>query len=161
MINNRSVQNPYELSFLMKQQLQKKITRIVFFIFFTIVVILFVRNFVLFSFRIQSNTISSLSGDTPDIVFVSPIIRPSNKIFPSSMNIQYGDLVLVNTIRNNELSFFKKLLKNTVSFFTLNKITLYSDHPSTITNASLLRVLKCYYSILSIPPPSPKIHLFI
>lgn len=140
MINNKSVQNPYELSFLMKQQLQKKILTIVFFIVFTVLAIIFTKTFFLFSFTPQSNTVFSVN-EYSDKVFIFPFSNLSNTILPSSIKMRYGDLVLVNNKKITKLPFFKKSIKNIVSFFTLNKIELFSEHPTALSNASLLRVI--------------------
>lgn len=142
MINNKSVQNPYELSYIMKRQLQKRISTLVFFVVFTIAAIFFVKTFLLFSFIPQTNAVFSVT-ENKDRVFVSPFLKPLNTLIPSSVKISHGDLVLVNTSKTKDIGQIKKITKTLVSFFTLNKIELFTEHPRAFSNSSLLRVLAC------------------
>ena len=136
MINNKSVQNPYELSYIMKQQLQKK--SLLFFVIFTIAAI-FCKDLLLFLLFLDK---CCFLLQKIRIGFLLALLKPLNTLIPSSVKISHGDLVLVNTSKTKDIGQIKNH-KNSCFFFTLNKIELFAEHPQAFSNSSLLRVLAC------------------
>ena len=129
--------NIYDYSYQMRRNLQKKISIVLTFIIFLCILVTLTTSFLIYSTFVKSDSMSP-SLDKNSLVFVSPFATPSNPLFADGNSIQRGQVVQLNPLEKNEISFFKKFLDKICLFFTFQKIAPFSDS-SNMTNSSLIR----------------------
>ena len=96
--------NIYDYSYQMRRNLQKKISIVLTFIIFLCILVTLTTSFLIYSTFVKSDSMSP-SLDKNSLVFVSPFATPSNPLFADGNSIQRGQVVQLNPLEKNEISF--------------------------------------------------------
>ena len=102
----------YELSYSMKRDLNRKISKAILFIVLTVLVINLVLHF--FIFPVRQTSVSMLPDFTKNsCIFFTPLKK----------SFERGDVVLLSSNNCENLSFFEKILDSVLSFFSARQFS--------------------------------------
>ena len=128
--------NPYDFSFVLRKQLQKKILNIflIFLVLFLVITLIF--SFFIFPMQIGNN---AMNPEYPNnsLVLVAPC-NFSKPLFFQNYDITRGSVLFVEPQISPDLSVFQKLVNGFCEFFTLRKVSPFKT-VNTITEKPTFR----------------------
>ena len=128
--------NPYDFSFVLKKQLQKKILNIFLVCLFIFILINLILHWIIFPVKVGKSAMNPEFSDN-SLVFVAPC-NFEKPLFFQKYDIARGNVVYFDAEEVNQVSLFKSGLKNFTDFFTARKISVFETE-NTITEKPTLR----------------------
>lgn len=131
--------HPYDYSFAMKKELQRKTLFVILTFFALCIVIQLITIFVIFPVRVET---TAMTPEYPEnsLVFVAPF-SPAKPLFFQRYHIERGSVVYVEPLSGNNASFFKRTLDFIVSFFSFRQASLIEPENEISGVSSLRRVV--------------------
>lgn len=131
--------HPYDYSFALKKEIQRKTLFVILTFFLLCVVIHIITVFIVFPVRVQT------TGMTPEypensLVFVAPY-SPAKPLFFQRYHIQRGSVVYVDPLDDMDISFAKKAFDFIVQFFTFRQASIIKPENEISGVSSLRRVV--------------------
>ena len=117
----------YELSYSMKMDLNRKISKVIMFFVLTVLVINLILNFLIFTIRQTSDSM------LPDFTKNSCIF-----FTPLKKSFERGDVVLLSSNDTENLSFFEQILDSVLSFFSARQFS-YAKREHYMGNQDQIR----------------------
>lgn len=128
--------NPYDFSFVLRKQLQKKILNILLIIVVSFLVITLIFSLFVFPMQVGNN---AMNPEYPNnsLVLVAPC-NFSKPLFFQNYDINRGSVLFVEPQVSPDLSFFQKIVNGFCEFFTLRKFSPFKTE-NTITEKPTFR----------------------
>lgn len=131
--------NPYDFSFSLRKQLQKKIIFVISVVFLILLLMNLVLAFLIFPMRMDSEAMMPGIQEN-SFMFVAPC-RSSLNISLLDRNLERGDVVYVAPADEDSLSVPKKILNAVVAFLSFQQYRPYEPENALTGNSSVRRVV--------------------
>lgn len=131
--------HPYDYSFALKKEIQRKALFVVLIFFLLCVVIQLVTVFLIFPVRVQT---TGMNPEYPEnsLVFVVPY-SPAHPLFFQRYHIQRGSVVYVDPLDDRDVSFVKRAADFIINFFTFRQTGIIKPENEISGVPSLRRVV--------------------
>lgn len=131
--------HPYDYSFALKKEIQRKTLLVVLAFFLLCIVIQLITVFILFPVRVQTSAMTPEYSEN-SLVFVVPY-SPAHPLFFQRYHIQRGSVVYLKPLEDSDVSFVKKAANFLVEFFTFRQASIIKPENEISGVPSLRRVV--------------------
>lgn len=131
--------HPYDYSFALKKEFQRKTLSVILTFLLLCVVIQLITVFLIFPVRVQT---TAMTPEYPEnsLVFVAPY-SPASPLFFQRYHIQRGSVVYVDPVSEKEVSFARRAANFIVQFFSFRQASIIKADNEISGVPSLRRVV--------------------